>query len=284
MASFLLVLYLCPIYAYSAPPDFDSKNIMSPAAAPTYNFQRLRSALPSSLKDMLCRARELGSSETGSQNADLPTTLGGIDDLLSGGLVRGRLIELVGRRSSGRFSAVLSTLASLTARGENAVLVDLGDGLDPRAAETAGAVLPRILWLRPLHLKTALIGAEVALQCGFPLVALELGLPPVSGGRGCETSWLRLARAALTQRSIALISSPYRVSGTAASEVLEFSTARPLWRGDECATRLLSGFTGRSTLKKTRHQTLIEKSGSFRLLTTETLENRPRSLPNTPGM
>lgn len=271
-------LFLVFTYALLPPivlsPDFGSKNIMLPATAPTNDFQRLRSALPPSLKNKLCRARELGSSSA-VRSADLPTTLGGVDELLSGGLARGRLVEWVGRRSSGRFSAVLSTLAALTTRGENAVLVDLGDGLDPRAAETAGAILPRILWLRPTHLKTALIGAEIALQCGFPLVALELGLPPVPGGRGIETSWLRLARAALAQQSIALVSSPYRVSGTAASEVLELSSARPLWRGEGPAPRLLSGFTGRSTLKKTRRQTLIEKSGSFHLLTTETLDNRP---------
>ncbi len=109
---------------------------------------------------------------------------------------RGALVELVGPTSSGRFSLVLGALAAATGRAEPAALVDLGDGLDPRAAEAAGIELARLLWVRPRHLREALIATETILGAGLPLVVLDLGLPPIPGGRGNEAFWLRLARTA----------------------------------------------------------------------------------------
>ena len=53
--------------------------------------------------------------------ARLPTGIDPLDRLISGGLPRGRLTELVGRRSSGRFSIVLAALASATSAGEAVV-------------------------------------------------------------------------------------------------------------------------------------------------------------------
>src|SRR5512143_1726070 len=49
-----------------------------------------------------------------------------------GGLPRGTLVEVVGRRSSGRFALALAALAAATQAGESAALVDLGDQLDPQ--------------------------------------------------------------------------------------------------------------------------------------------------------
>lgn len=143
-----------------------------------------------------------------------------VSELLAGELPRGQLVEMVGARSSGRFSVVLAAIAAATAAGEAAALVDLGDGLDPQAAAALGVDLRRLLWLRPATLKQALAGAEILLGGGFPMVALDLGHPPVRGGRGTEAGWLRLARAARAHRAVLLIASPYRVSGTAATIVL----------------------------------------------------------------
>src|SRR5205814_69473 len=81
--------------------------------------------------------------------APLPIGLAPFDRLLSGGLPRGRLTELVGRRSNGRFSIVLAALASATSCGEAAALVDRGNHLDPQSAREAGVDLGRLLWARP---------------------------------------------------------------------------------------------------------------------------------------
>jgi hypothetical protein len=173
-----------------------------------------------------------------------------LDALLGGGLRRGDLVEVVGRRSCGRFSTVLQILAAFTRRGEVAALVDLGDGLDPRTAFDAGVDLSRLLWARPRHLKPALAAAELMLQTGFPLVALELGLPPVPGGRGAEASWIRLLRAAQRQRGILLVSSPYRASGTTAQAVVASHRAAAEWRGEGRSPRLLAGLSTRLELLK----------------------------------
>ena len=173
-----------------------------------------------------------------------------LDELLEGGLRQGALTEIVGRRSSGRFSILLQTLATFTRRGETAALVDLGDGLDPRAAEDAGIELTRLLWARPQRLKTALVATELLLNAGFPLVVLDLGSAPVPGGRGPEASWIRLARTAQKYQGILLVSSPYRASGTTAQSILESSKTAARWRGGGRGPRLLSALSTRLELAK----------------------------------
>ncbi len=187
----------------------------------------------------------------------LATAVPALDELLAGGLPRGKLVEMVGARSSGRFSAVLATLAAATAAGEAAALVDLGDGLDPQAAATLGMDLRRLLWLRPVSLKQALVCAEVLLGGGFPLVVLDLGSPPVRGGRGGEAGWVRLARAAQAHRAALLVASPYRMSGTAAALVLQAARGRVLWLGAAGrGPRLLDGLSCQLALEKSRGRLL----------------------------
>ena len=170
--------------------------------------------------------------------------------LLPAGLPRGELVELVGRRGSGRAGFGLALLAAATAAGENAVLVDLGDGLDPQGAAAAGIVLERLLWARPRQLKEALLAAEAALAGGFPLVLVDLGLPPVAGGRGAEAQWLRLARAAREPKSALVVSTPYRATGVAAAAVLALAGPRARWLGRDLEPRLLDGIDARLDLAR----------------------------------
>ena len=229
------------------------------AELPRETRQRFRRSVTS--------ARELASdaqrAEEPWQRVDVvPTTVTGLDALLGGGLLRGEMVELIGRRTCGRFALNLATLASATRLGEGAVLVDLGDHFDPHTAAPIGIDLERLLWLRPTHLKKALHATEVALQAGFPLVVLDLGLPPVPGGRGVEASWLRLQRAASQHDCALLVSSPYRVTGTAVQTVLELQRPRGRWlRG---GPQLLHGMTNRIALEKARGRLQIRKSRSSR--------------------
>ena len=187
---------------------------------------------PRSLVRQIRRGRDLarGGSATGIRETDaepFATRLAGVDRLLGGGIRRGQTVERVGPRSSGRFSLVLELLAGVTESGESAALVDLGDHFDPQAATRAGVVLERLLWARPGRLKQALGSAEVLIGGGFPLVVIDLGLPPVPGGRGKESAWLRLRRAAEDHHAALLIASPYRAGGTAPEKVLDLG-GRPL--------------------------------------------------------
>jgi len=225
-------------------------------------IEALRSALPQHLQNHLASARELAHRHAATPTSALSTTVDAFDDLLAGGLHRGQMVELIGERSSGRFSTVLAAIAATTTAGEAAALVDLGDGLEPQTAAAVGIDLERLLWVRPRHLKKALVSAEMLLAGGFPLVIIDLGNPPVPGGRGVEAAWLRLARSAQSHDAVLLVSSPYRASGTAAIGVVKATRGRPHWSSNGLAPRLLLGLSSQLTLEKlrghqgTRHDTL----------------------------
>lgn len=240
---------------------------MTALASVSANFP---DAFPDDLQSHLHTARQLAEQYAERPALVRPTGIQPLDQLLSGGLQHGRLVEIIGRRSCGRFSIALATLAATTARGDTAALVDLGDALDPHNAAAAGVALERLLWIRPTHLKPALIATEAVLGAGFPLVIFDLGLPPVPGGRGVETAWLRLARAADAQGSTLLVTAPYRVSGTAASAVLSAADAQPGWSGQDATPRLLHGTQCRLRLEKLRGRAL-GASEIFELTTTESL-------------
>jgi len=214
----------------------------------------LLSTLPETLAGQLSTARELVRERRDDGDEGWLATASPLDRVLGGGLHRGAMVELVGRRSSGRFSLVLATLAAATASGETAALVDLGDSLDPRTAEAAGVDLERLLWVRPRRVKEALASAEAILACGMPLVVVELGMPPLAGGRGAEGAWRRLARAARDQEAALLVASPYRASGTAAAAVLECRERRAHWQGLGRAPRLLRGLAPRLELLKSQYR------------------------------
>ena len=211
-------------------------------------------ALPQTLLDRFQTARELLRKPDFDEDWErcFPTTVEAFDRLLNGGLVRGELVELTGLRSNGRFSLVLTALATATSVGESVALVDLGDHFDPQEAKTLGLDLERLLWLRPRHLKEALAAAEVLISGGFPLVALDIGVPPIPGGRGSQSSWQRLVKSARDHHSALLVSTPYRSSGPAASVVIEARRAAVTWRGNGDSPKLLEGLRSRITLGKAR--------------------------------
>ena len=234
------------------------RDTLRPAPEPTSPSDRLHH-----LQDHLTTASELlRRREREDRPPPLPTGSPWLDRLLGGGLPRGHLVELVGGRTSGRFSVALALLAAATQAGEAAALVDLGEGLDPEAAATAGIELERLLWLGPRSLRQALAGAEMLVTTGFPLVVVDLGLPPVRRGgldaRGAQAAWLRLARAAGAHATALFVSAPYRASGAAAAGVLTLKAeagCRGSCRhqpGGTAAPSLLLGIEAEVTIEKAR--------------------------------
>ena len=216
----------------------------------TPRAEALQAALPDELRHSLFRASELVRRRRAElREAPLPTSLDGLDRLLGGGLPRGELVEIVGRGSCGRFAALLAALRAVTGAGEAAALVDQGAQLDPQGAEELGVDLERLLWLRPQNTGDSLAVAELLLHTGFPLVALDLGLPPVRG-RAPLAAWLRLARAAATHQAVALVGCPYRLSGCAAGAVVAGGRGRGDWSSGSRASRLLTGLRARLYLNK----------------------------------
>lgn len=217
------------------------------------NLSAMNLTLPDTLARQIVTGRQLVDRRRRTPGEEvLGTGCEALDRLLDGGLRRGAMVELVGGRSSGRFSLVMSVLAAVTGCGEAAALVDLGDAFDPQGAVRASVDLDRLLWARPRTTKEALASAEAILASGIPLVVVELGMPPVPGGRGIEAGWLRLARRAKTRRVALMVASPYRVSGTAAQEVIESRIARPSWMGSGLGPRLLTGLDTHLELRKSR--------------------------------
>lgn len=208
----------------------------------------LRDALPpETAASVMCA----GDLRRDRERPPLATGIEGLDRILSGGLARGKLVEIVGRRSSGRFAVALSSVASATGRGENSALVDLGDALDPENAAAAGVDLRRLFWVRPRRARDAVYAAEVVIGAGFPLVVLDLGIPPL-GGRVPDAAWVRLARAAKTHDAALLVASPYPVSGAAAEAVLRLDGRGAGWRGTGSSPRLLAGLSAQCLVEKKR--------------------------------
>jgi hypothetical protein len=221
-----------------------------PDSATGTEADAVRAGLPDAVRRTVYRASELNRRRAETvREAPLATAVAALDEVLGGGLPRGALVELVGRGSCGRFSTLLSALQQITSAGEAAALVDQGSQLDPEAATAAGIDLDRLLWLRPARLDDSLAAAEMLVATGFPLVALDLGLPPVLG-RPPLAAWLRLARLTAGHHAVVLVGSPYRLSGCAASAVLTSGSGRGRWSGSVGGLRLLDGLTARLELEK----------------------------------
>ncbi len=249
--------------------------------------------LLSGLGARLTRASDLASPSAPRES--IATTVPGLDRLLRGGLPRGGFVEISATRSRscGRFSIGIAALASATAGGEAAALVDLGGHLDPQSAEAAGVDLTRLLWVRPSRLKEAVASAEMLLATGFPLVVADLGLAPVRGRFVPDSAWLRLERTARAHDAALLLLAPYRIDGlrSAAQAVVAADSSRASWAGGEhtSSPRLLCGLVSRLNLEKdSRARTGLSEPMKLSMVETAPTPSVPAgsvplSAPSPPG-
>ena len=243
-------------YAF-LPPYSRSGGVLMVSLALSDRITALREGLPPETAARIVPAARLRAER---EAPPLSTGIDALDRLLGGGLLRGKLVEIVGRRSCGRFAAVLSALGSATRGGENAALVDLGDALDPDGASAADVDLVRLLWVRPRDPKDAVYAAEVVIAAGFPFVAVDLGFPPIGRRiqgaadvrRIPDAAWVRLARGARAHGAALLVASPHPVAGTAAEAVLRLERAHAGWTGGGRSLRLLTNVAGRFAVEKKR--------------------------------
>ena len=244
----------------------------APPHQPTPAPARLRASLPAQLAATMSSGLEMTQHARRQRHATMPTTVGAIDELLGGGLPKGSLVELSARRSAGRFSIVLSTLAAATSAGEAAALIDLGDHLDPQELEDAGAELSRVLWVRPKTTKEAVMSAELLVATGFPLVVVDLGLRP-RGAKVADASWIRLARAAEAHGAVLLVSSPWPLCDTAAAVALSIPDRQVSWHGEGGAPRLITAIAARLTLLRSKCQHLDVREGRVAAMTVRHVES-----------
>jgi hypothetical protein len=247
--------------AHAPPPEPPPRPTLVepiPARNPPHHLRpdvaRLRANLAATISAKISSGTELiRALEKERRDGRIATTVEALDTLLGGGLARGKMTELAGRRSSGRFSIITATLAAATGIGEAVALVDLGDHFDPQLAEAAGVDLRRLLWVRPQRMRDAVAAAEMLTSAGFQLVVLDAGMHPLRGRRAPDAAWVRLARAAEAHGGALLISTPFPLTATAAEGVVRAQSGRPIWIGRGRAPRLLAGLKADLVLERHRH-------------------------------
>jgi RecA/RadA recombinase len=195
-----------------------------------------------------------------------PTGLVKLDELLKGGLPRGRITEISGAVPSGKTSLLLSLLAEATREGKLAAYIDTFSCFDPESAGQAGILFEYLLWIRckkpsageshdSLYSK-ALKAADILIRSNdFPVVILDMIAPPPdgnpSGGKSHSSAgaltrfpsqtWFRLQRAVKGTSTAFLILTRRPLSGSAASVALSFKCTRSRWIADAFPL----GITGR---------------------------------------
>jgi hypothetical protein len=209
--------------------------------------------------ESLLAARKLDATVARADDVRRPavTTAGiaSLDTALGGGWACGEISEVIGDRSSGRTGVLLAALASATANGGIAALIDTFDRLDPVTAAAAGVDLARVLWVRGPALslpgrpgmaaaavKQAIRAFDLVMRAGgFGLVALDLAGAPSSAFRDlAPATWQRLAHAIAGQPSAALMIGD-RPMGRSARGVTVRLAATPRWTGDSPQSRRLAG-------------------------------------------
>lgn len=179
-----------------------------------------------------------------------------LDEVLGGGWRRGEVSELIGARSTGRTSVLVSSLAAATRRGDVVGLVDTVDRFDPVTAAAAGLDLDRVLWVRgpsltvemarPALIDKAVRQAVRALDLliragGFAIVALDVADVPSRTVRALPwTTWMRLARANEGRESACLLVGNTAMGRSARGVSVRFE-ASIRWAGTSAQSRRLAG-------------------------------------------
>jgi len=160
----------------------------------------------------------------------------GLDGLLTA-LHTSRLSEIVGPRSAGGGSLLLTLLARATARGGLVALVDAADSLDPATAARAGLDLRALLWVRcGGRPASAWSAVDLLARCpGFEAIALDLG---AAGGSPPPSVGARLQRAAEGSGAAVIVRTPRHLLGSAATLVVAVRRVRAHWIGGDRPTRL----------------------------------------------
>ena len=183
-----------------------------------------------------------GSTLASPDGQLLPTGLAALDRALGGGLPTGRLTE-VQAPGGGHGSLLVSLAARATSRGGTIAWIDPGGFLDIRAAQRAGAVLERILWVRPQNVAQAVRAVDLILGAdGFELAILDLASLPAGawraqlrepGFRLDGAAWNRLVRRAQLQDIALVVASDRDLVPGVSALTLQVQLAAPIWREGE---------------------------------------------------
>lgn len=184
----------------------------------------------------------------------VPTGLSPVDNLIAG-FPRGQLSEVTAPPSSGGSGLLLALVARASARGALCAWVDPADRFDPASAETAGADLSRLLWLRGRSPNDAVAATATLLGSGlFEAVVLDLAsASPAELRRLPGSTWIRLQRiAADTPGALVLLAREHVACGPGGAR-LALAPARPRWSGTGPG-RLLRGLDANAAAGRHRQR------------------------------
>ena len=222
----------------------------------------MKSAAVERLESLLV-ARKFGATLAPAGGPDpaasaAPTGRVELNVRLGGGWPRGHISEIVGPRSSGRTSVLVSTLAAATETGAVAALIDTFDRFDPISASAAGLDVSRLLWVRgpalvveharPSAIEEAVQRAIRAFDLviragGFAVAALDLADVP---GRYVRllppATWLRLAHANEGRATAGLLVGEAPMGRSARGVSLALDGQRAVWEGKSPQQRAMKRF------------------------------------------
>jgi len=193
------------------------------------------------------------------KNHRIPSGLRHIDDLIEGGIIKGRISEIIAQPGAGKTSLAAAFATNVTRR-EAVAWIDAADDFDPASIAAAGVELTRLLWVSCCGANKAasLKAAEWILAAGgFGLVILDFG---ASSPQLSQSAALRLARAAERSEASVLVLASHRLCGTFAALSLTLRCKRVgfsnIWPGtptlfdgqllEACVTRNKLGRSGRT--------------------------------------
>jgi hypothetical protein len=244
---------------------------------------------PAETREQLEFAGVFRGRELTRKDRRLPSGLPLVDNLLDGGIVRGRVSEIIGDPSSGKTTLAASFASFSTMRGEVAAWIDSADSFDPESMAAAGVDLTRLLWVSshrraprasaPHYDETGICktgatpvnilkAAEWILAAGgFGLVVIDFtahvadslarlaSSPSVSGWTRAlpESAALRLARAAERSGAAVLVLAAQRMCGTFAALSLVMNRNRTCFsRSTAGATVLFDGLVVKAMVTRNK--------------------------------
>ena len=166
----------------------------------------------------------------------LSSGLEALDAIIDGGLVRGRVSEIVGPVGSGRTTLGARFVAAATRAGEVAAWIEQSRSFAPADIAAGSANLDRVLWasvddrrgrgfdssgrFRRYRFSAVFKAAELVLKAGgFGLVVIDSGVSaPLP-----QSIALRLAREAERSGATVVVIAPHRICGTFAALSLQLT-------------------------------------------------------------
>jgi hypothetical protein len=234
----------------------------------------------------------------------IPSGLRPIDNLIEGGIIRGRISEIIAQPGAGKTSLAAAFAANVTRR-EAAAWIDAANDFDPVSIAASGVELTRLLWVSSRRAKGTQAGTPASHAVRFPVVAASLKAAEwilAAGGFGLvildfganasqlpQSAALRLARAAERSGTSVLVLASHRMCGTFAALSLTIRRERAcfsrFWPGaptlfeglllEACVTRNKLGGSGQTA----KWETVIEALDGAERSRARNEQKSPRGAP-----